>query len=93
MSQTRFKKRSQAVLVRRETAIALCACLILTLPACSTTKYVRELPSPELLAECPEPAIRVETNKQLAETVLAFINALTKCNIDKASLREWANDK
>lgn len=64
--------------------------LILGLPACSTTEYVRELPSPELLRHCVEPNPTYRTNGELATAIVLWQDALAKCNIDKASLREWA---
>lgn len=82
MYQPLSKKRSQAVLVA----------LILALPACSTVQLVRETPSPELLRDCPEPIVNIRTNGELAESHLAYQNALRLCNVDKAALREWAKD-
>lgn len=65
---------------------------LLALPGCTTTKYVRELPPVDLLAACPEVAERIATNGDLAWTILEYRKALSQCNIDKGSLREWAKD-
>lgn len=70
----------------------LAGLLGLFLTACSTTKYVRELPPVDLLADCPEPTLSVRTNGQLALSILALKDTLAKCNIDKESLREWAKE-
>lgn len=65
--------------------------LSLLLTACSTgPKWVRELPPQELLADCPNVAEELATNGGLARTVLAYRKAISTCNTDKASLREWA---
>ena len=52
----------------------------------------RELPSPELLRDCPSPVLTYRTNGELAEAIIAWRNALAVCNIDKATLREWAKE-
>ena len=83
MYQKPSKRPLQAVLVG----------LILVLAGCSTTKVVRELPSPELLADCASVPEAYQTNGQLAQTLLAYRDSLAKCNIDKQALREWAGDK
>lgn len=72
----------------RKLSVAL---IVAFLTACSTTTYVRELPPPELLADCPTVREAFKTNGELAETIIAYRDALTKCNLDKESLREWAN--
>lgn len=65
--------------------------LILVLPGCATQiKYVRELPPVELLADCPNVLERLRTNGELAWTILEYRKALVTCNLDKKSLREWA---
>lgn len=78
-----FKKLSKAVLMA----------LILVLPACSLLRpaqYVREVPPVELLADCPVVAEGLKTNGELAWTILEYRKALAVCNLDKASLRKWA---
>lgn len=60
------------------------------LPACSTVKYVRELPPVELLADCPAVHEQITTNGGLALTILDYRAAVSQCNLDKESLREWA---
>ena len=72
---------------------AVLVALILSLPACKTLEVVRELPSPELLGDCPSPVLTYRTNGELAEAIVAWRNALAVCNIDKATLREWAEIK
>ena len=72
---------------------AVLVSLILALSGCSTAKLVRELPSPELLADCAYVSEAYQTNGQLAQTLLAYRDSLAKCNIDKQTLREWAKDK
>ena len=66
------------------------ALLAALLPACSTVKYVREMPPVELLADCPEVAEQGKTNGQLAQTILAYRASVATCNTDKESLRKWA---
>lgn len=63
------------------------------LPACSTVKYVRELPPQELLADCPAVVEQIKTNGGLANTILAYRASLSTCNIDKESLRKWAEQE
>lgn len=70
----------------------LAGLLGLFLTACSTTKYVRELPPPELLADCPVVVEQLKTNGGLAATILDYRASLSTCNIDKESLRKWADD-
>lgn len=68
---------------------------LVVLAGCSTTPSVitvRELPSPELLAECAEPKARVATNADLAWTIIEYRKALRLCNVDKKALREWSNN-
>lgn len=67
--------------------------LSLLLTACSTVKYVRELPPAELLQDCPVVAEQIKTNGQLALTILEYRKALDQCNLDKESLREWAKEE
>lgn len=67
--------------------------LMAFLTGCSTTKLVRELPPPDLLADCPEVVEQLKTNGGLAWTILEYRKALSTCNIDKRSLREWADTK
>jgi hypothetical protein len=64
--------------------------LMAFLSGCTTTKYVRELPPADLLADCTETVSEIKTNGQLASAYLAAKDDLAKCNIDKRSLREWA---
>lgn len=67
---------------------------LVVLAGCSTTPSiitVREVPSPELVADCPEPIPRLETNADLAWTIIEYRKALRLCNIDKKALREWSN--
>jgi hypothetical protein len=66
--------------------------VLLLLPACGTVKYVKEAPPHELLLDCPTVIEKIKTNGELAETILAYRNALKACNIDKESLREWAKE-
>lgn len=77
----------------RVAASSLC---ILALAGCSLIptkpQYVRELPPANLLADCPEVLERYKTNGDLAWTILEYRKALSTCNIDKRSLREWAKD-
>lgn len=72
---------------------ALLGLLVAFLSACTTPpKYVRELPPVDLLAECAAPVEGLKTNGQLAQTIVAYRKVLALCNIDKESLREWANN-
>jgi hypothetical protein len=80
------------LLGRRVAFLALLLLVLLALPGCTTTKYVRELPPVDLLAACPEVAERLVTNGDLAGTILEYRKALAQCNIDKGSLREWAKE-
>ena len=75
---------------RKAAFLGLLLLALLALPGCSSTKYVRELPPVELLVSCPEVVERLVTNGDLAWTILEYRKALTQCNIDKESLRKWA---
>jgi hypothetical protein len=55
---------------------------------CATTRVASIKPSPELLRDCPVPTLQAGTNGQLARSAKALEDALAKCNIDKAALRE-----
>lgn len=77
---------------RRASLIVLAGATLLLLPACSTVQIVRQTPSPELLRHCPEPIVSVRTNGELAQALQSTRAALALCNIDKAALREWAED-
>lgn len=70
----------------------LAAVLVALLPACSTVKYVRELPPQELLADCQPVVEEITTNGGLARTILAYRASISTCNTDKQSLREWAKE-
>lgn len=73
--------------------ILLLISTLAVLTGCSTTPSiitVREVPSPELVADCPEPIPRLETNADLAWTIIEYRKALRLCNIDKKALREWS---
>ena len=64
------------------------------LGACSTQRppeFVRELPPAALLQDCPAVTEQHATNGQLAATILEYRKALGSCNLDKASLRKWAD--
>ena len=87
MYLTKFKRPSVA---RRVAFLGLLLLVFLAVPGCTTTKYIRELPPVDLLAACPEVLERHETNGDLAWTILEYRKALAQCNIDKGSLREWA---
>lgn len=65
--------------------------LALFLTACSTTQIVREKPPAELLVDCNTVVEDVRTNGALTKTIIAYRSALRLCNIDKRSLREWAD--
>jgi hypothetical protein len=67
--------------------------LLGSLFGCSSTKLVRELPPQDLLANCPVVVEEVSTNGGLVKTILAYRSSLSTCNIDKESLREWAESK
>lgn len=70
--------------------------LLLTLPlaGCLTVpKTVRELPPVEWLQDCPLPTGTIQLNADLARQRDEAVSSLKKCNIDKASLREWAEGK
>lgn len=72
----------------------LLVALLMALPGCaSRVQFVRELPPAELLEDCVATTSEIKTNGQLASAYLAAKNDLAKCNIDKRSLREWANNK
>lgn len=67
--------------------------LMALLTGCSTVKYVRESPPAELLEDCKTTVVEIKTNGQLASAYQVAKNDLAVCNIDKRSLREWANNK
>jgi hypothetical protein len=56
-------------------------------------EYRKELPPLELIRDCPHPELQVRVNSDLAEGILAYRDSLSKCNIDKQALREWADIK
>lgn len=60
--------------------------------AALTPEVVKQYPPTDLLADCPHPVINVTKNKGLAEGILAYRDALDKCNNDKAALREWQKE-
>ena len=57
------------------------------------TSVTVRTPPAALLADCPEPAVAVTTNRELAAALLATRQALRLCNADKQALREWADIK
>jgi hypothetical protein len=62
---------------------------------CQTTGSVQQAevgikPPVDLMADCPHPAVSYMTNADLAKAILSYQGALELCNIDKRSLREWA---
>ena len=67
--------------------------LVAFLTACSSTKYVRELPPQELLGDCKAVTEKTKTNGELVYTILAYRESLALCNIDKGSLRKWAEQE
>ena len=42
------------------------------------------------LQDVPEPSLEGDTNKDLVEWIVSLQEALRRCNLDKAGLREWA---
>ena len=95
MYQKMCKVLLLAVLMALPSRVAASSLCVLALAGCSQflpTKYVRELPPASLLADCPEVLERYKTNGDLAWTILEYRKALSTCNIDKRSLREWAKD-
>lgn len=72
------------------------ALVLILLPACASKptarEVVRDLPPVELMRDCPVPEVDVMTNGALASTLLRYIDALEQCNIDKESLRKWAEE-
>lgn len=87
------KNRPLWAVLRPVRALSLWLMPLLWLSGCSTTSsLIRELPPPELLRDCPSPVVTYRTNGELAEAIIAWRNALAKCNIDKATLREWAGE-
>lgn len=92
MYQTMCKRLSKPRLRACKLALAgLAVAFLSLLTACSTgPKWVRELPPQELLVDCPVVTEELATNGGLARTILAYRKAISTCNTDKASLREWA---
>lgn len=78
---------------------AIAAGLIsLSLTACGTLSVPKQpapiklLPPVELTYECPVPPRPLDkTNAALAGWLNAYDAALSACNADKATLREWYN--
>lgn len=72
--------------------------LVALVTGCATNKTpvvyetIRETPPAHLLLECPDPVVQYETNGDLAQAILAWADALRKCNIDKQALRDWAKE-
>jgi hypothetical protein len=64
--------------------------LVSALSACASAPEVVKLKPPvDLLQDCPHPTVATATNGDLARGILAYREALTLCNNDKAALREW----
>lgn len=70
--------------------VSLC---MVALVGCNASLPIKVLPPVELLQDCPESSIDVRTNGGLAAAVPILRSDLAKCNIDKAALRAWAEDK
>ena len=85
-----FKKPSERAY--RPPALLLAGLCVALLTGCATPQIVRELPPPELLRECPAPAVDLRTNGGLALGLLSYHDALKRCNIDKKALRDWAEE-
>lgn len=64
-------------------ALALSGCFA-TVP-----EVIKLKPPVDLLQDCEHPAYGVRTNADIANGLLAYQDALDKCNIDKAALRAW----
>jgi hypothetical protein len=73
--------------------LALVSAAILS-TGCATRspEVAKQYPPTDLLADCPHPVVNVTKNKGLAEGILAYRQALDKCNNDKAALREWQKE-
>lgn len=73
--------------------------LVALLAGCATNKTpvvyetVRETPPAHLLLDCPDPVVQYETNGDLAQAILAWADALRKCNIDKQTLHKWVESE
>lgn len=71
-------------------ALLVAGTLLVALGGCAAPVVVVQAHPPlSLLLDCEHPSMRVGTNGEMAETLLAYKGALSKCNNDKASLREW----
>lgn len=71
---------------------ALAALLVLGGCATPAPVVVKLYPPSELTQDCLHPTYAVRTNRDLADGIIAYQDALVKCNIDKASLRAWAQE-
>lgn len=65
--------------------------VLLCAAGCATMQQPITIP-PHLLMVCPEPAMRVLTNGEMASTLNNYHWALRACNDDKAALREGQKD-
>lgn len=71
--------------------ISLLAVILLAGCVTAPPVVVKLLPPTDLLQDCLSPTYTVATNGDLATGILLERNALALCNIDKASLRAWAD--
>ena len=71
--------------------ISLLVVLLATGCAITPPLVVKLLPPADLLQDCLAPTYTVVTNGDLATGIMLERNALALCNIDKASLRAWAD--
>lgn len=66
---------------------------VLALTGCATAPQVMKMTPPvDLLQDCPHPAVLTGTNGDLARGILAYREALSLCNNDKAALRAWSEN-
>lgn len=61
--------------------------LLLSLTACASAKFPH--PPASLIQDCPERAVEIRVNGDMAIKILALKEDLASCNADKAGLRAW----
>jgi hypothetical protein len=77
--------------------LILSGAILVSLAGCSTLsgllpvveKPVPILPPIELLGDCPVPALKGDTNADLAELAIDSLESLHGCNADKEGIRKF----
>lgn len=76
--------RLYLLLLAALSSLALLGCAVPIQPQASKVG----LPA-DLIQDCMVPEVHLSTLGELADSLQRYIGALSECNVDKASLREW----